>query len=84
MPGLRGPGMYEYPYQLERIGLTARGIAEMLNRVWCHINLMREREVVIDLAALQRAQIEVESLEMEDQVVRNIFEASAMESQCLP
>jgi hypothetical protein len=45
---------------------------------------MREREVVIDLAALQRAQIEVESLEMEDQVVRNIFEASAMESQCLP
>jgi hypothetical protein len=48
----------------------------MLYGVRRHIDFVGEREVVVDLAALQGSQIEVETLEVEDQIVRNVLETS--------
>jgi hypothetical protein len=46
----------------------------MLNRVWSHIHLAGEREEVVNLASLERPDVEIEPLEVEDEVIRYVLE----------
>jgi len=53
----------------------------MLNLVRSHVDFCREGEVVIDLAALESSQIEIESLQVEDQIIRDVFQACSVDSR---
>ena len=47
----------------------------MLHLVRTHVYLVWKLEIVVDFAALECAQIEVEPLQMKNQIVRNVFQA---------
>ena len=49
----------------------------MLYFVRAHVYLGRKLEVVVDFTALESTQIEVEPLQMKNQVIRNVFQASS-------
>ena len=55
----------------------------MLYLVWPHINFLRERKVIVNLAALQSTQVKVESLQVEDQVIGNGLETCSEKSLVL-
>lgn len=46
----------------------------MLYGIRCEVDLGRKREVVVDLASLECSQVEVESFQVENDVVWNILE----------
>jgi hypothetical protein len=48
----------------------------MLDRVGSHVDVMRELELVIDLAPQHMHHVEIKPLQVEDQIVRNIFQTS--------
>ena len=49
----------------------------MLHLIWTHVDLGRERKIVVDFASLKSTEVEIESLQMKDQIIWNIFEAGS-------
>jgi hypothetical protein len=46
----------------------------MVDCIGSHVDLLGEREIVVDLAPLHRPEVEVKALQVEDEIVRYILE----------
>ena len=55
-------------------GLVFAKIAQMIDGVGPHVDLVGECKIVVDLAPLHRPEVEVEALQVEDEIVRYVFE----------
>jgi hypothetical protein len=68
--------MYQDADQLENVFLSwLRLVAEIFDVVEANVDLVREREMVIDLGSPHVYQVEVESFEVKDEVIWHILEA---------
>jgi len=76
MARLSCPTMDEDAHKLERVWRDSIfRIAERFDIVWCHIDRLGESKLIVDFAPSHRRDIKIESLEVEDQMVGNVFEA---------
>lgn len=55
-------------------GLVSDRVAKMVDGVRTHVNFVRERKIVVDLVPLHGSEVEVEALQVEDEIIRDIFE----------
>jgi len=63
--------VYEDTDKLEHIRfLLSVRIAELFQSVRGHVDLCGELKVIVDFAALERCQIEVKSLQVENEIIR--------------
>jgi hypothetical protein len=70
------PTMDEDAHKLERVWQDSIfRIAERFDIVWCHVDGEGKSEFIVDFAASHRRYIKVEPFEVENQMVRNVFEA---------
>jgi hypothetical protein len=65
----------ENAYQLKHILFPTGRIAQVLNRVRIQVNLLREGEVVVDLAPLQGEKVKIEPLQVKYDIVGEILQA---------
>ena len=68
--------MYEDTNKVKNVFFARLGgVVDISNVVKAHVNRIRECEMVVNLPSTEIVQIEFKTLEMEDHIVRYVFEA---------